>query len=119
MKLSELIILIFAIGVSLGVVVLGLRFIYEYRIRDNGIEFVIFGTISVYRVSVNNIESAEKISRRQLGIGGFTLRLGNRFMSTCVLIRKRRGPIRKIVITPADPDKFVGRVTALIQQEPR
>jgi hypothetical protein len=89
-----------------------LRFVYDYRVKNNSIEFVLFRALPFYRIPVDNIDSIQKTSWLRLGIGGFTLRFGNRVFGTCVLVHKQRGLFRRIVITPEDADKFVNDVIA-------
>ena len=90
--------------------VYGLRFVYEYRVKNRAVEIVLFHLLLVYRVPVRDIDLIKKISWREASAGGGILRLGNRLTTQCVLIHKRRGWVRRIVITPEDPDGFVGRV---------
>ncbi len=92
--------------------VYSLCFIYGYRVANGAVEIVLFHALSVYRVPVADIERIEKVSWRKPGIGGTTLRLGNRLARECVLIGKRRGLIRRIVITPDGADEFISQVDA-------
>jgi hypothetical protein len=93
-------------GIAMLWVMFVLRFIYNYRFTGSAVEVVLFHAIPVYRIPVANIKWCRKASWRELGLGGLTLRLGNRLVSRCVLIEKRTGWLRHIVITPSDPDGF-------------
>lgn len=92
-------------------VIYGLRFVYSYRVENRAVEIMMFHTLPVYRVPVDDIDLIQKASWGELGIGGATLRLGNRLGGQCVLIRKRTGRFRRIVVTPDDADGFVSQVT--------
>jgi hypothetical protein len=103
---------IVALGACLVLVavVFGLRLLYGYRVRDQAIEVVLFHVLPVYRLPLEDIEQIRKASWSELGVGGRTLRLGNRFARQSVLIQRRSGWIRRIVITPDDPDRFISEV---------
>lgn len=92
--------------------VYALRFVYDYRVKYHFLEIVLFRALPIYRISVDNIDSIQKASWLRLGLGGLTFRLGNRVFGTCVLIHKRNGIFRRIVITPENADKFVSDVIA-------
>jgi hypothetical protein len=96
----------------LVVMVFGLRFLYDYRVHNHAIEVVLFHLLPVYRIPIANIESIQKASWSELGIGGSTLRLGNRVFGQGVLIRSRSGWFRRVVISPEDADRFISRVAA-------
>lgn len=99
----------------LGAVVFGLRFLYGYRIENGAIEFVLFQIVPIYHLPVDHIESIRKASWNELGIDFRTIRLGNLLARECVLIQKRRGWFRRLVITPGDADGFVEQVVAIQQ----
>jgi hypothetical protein len=103
----------FGACIILCLMAFSLRFVYDYRIEDRTIRFRLFNLIPIYSLSVDDIQTIQKISWRQAGIGGTTLRLGNRLFSlTGVLIQKRKGIFRKMVITPENPDEFIRAVGA-------
>ncbi len=95
----------------------GLRFVYGYRVANHAVEIVLFHTLPVYRVPVDDIKLIQKVPRSELGAGGSSLRLGNRLAVQCVLIEKRGGRFPRIVITPNDPDGFVNQVAAEVAPE--
>lgn len=99
--------------------VYALRFVYDYRVKNHSIEFMLFRALPVYRIPVDNIDSIQKTSWLRLGIGGMTLRFGNRVFGTCVLVHRRSGLFRRIVITPKDADKFVNDVIAAQHKDSR
>lgn len=104
--------LIFLVGAALVLFLTFymLRFIYDYRIKNNAVEILLFRLMPIYRLPVENIESIQSVGWGRLGIGGGVIRLGNRFCRHGVLIEKRRGWFRYIVITPADVEGFLGQI---------
>ena len=86
--------------------------IYSYRIENGAIEIILFHVAPIYRIPILDIVAIRKASWSELGVGGRTLRLGNRVVGQCVLLEKRGGWLRRIVITPADADNFIARVKA-------
>jgi len=112
MNLLEVLIVAFVAVLTLCWTVFGLRVIYGYRVRNRAIEITLFHVLPVYRLPIDNIEQIQKASWYELGIGGCTLRLGNRITGQGVLIKKRKGWFRRVVISPNDPDKFISQVTA-------
>jgi hypothetical protein len=88
----------------------GLRFVYDYRVTGGAVEIVLFRTLPVWRIPFLDIESVRIASWKELNLLGFTtLRLGNRFTSRYVVIKKR-GWFRAVAITPADAEKFASQI---------
>jgi hypothetical protein len=86
-------------------------FIYGFRVKDRAVEVVLFKIVPIYRLSVDDIMLVEARSWLDFGITGFTaLRMTNHFTLRGVLIQKRKGLFRHIVIAPDDPGAFVERV---------
>ena len=94
-------------------VLYGLRFLYGYRVQSGAIEIVLFQALPIYRLPVEQIEVIRKVSWNKTGSA---IRLGNRLTRECVLIQKREGWFRRIVITPSDADEFISQVVASQQQ---
>ena len=115
---SDLFVVVPGGALVLLVVIYSLRFLYGYRLANCAVEIILFRALPVYRIPVRDIELIQKASWRKLGIGGTTLRLGNRLARECVLIQKRTGLIRRIVITPDDADRFISQVNASRQGHP-
>ncbi len=109
---SNPLIAVLGAALVLFAVIYGLRFVFGYRVANHAVEIVLFHALPVYRLPVDNIELIQKVSWRELGAGGSILRLGNRFARQCVLIQRRGGRFRRIVVTPDDADGFIGQVTA-------
>ena len=87
-----------------------LRFVYDYRIRNESVEIVLFRIAPIYRIPINSIESIKVATWRELGVGFFTLRFGNRFTITRMVLIEKQGLQRRVVITPDDPHAFVSEV---------
>jgi hypothetical protein len=102
-----------AVGIVVFWSLVGLRFLYDYRIRDGRIDILLFRRLPIYRVPIAEIASIAKTRWRQLRIDGGVLRFGNRLFGDCVLIAKRKGQFRRLVIPPADADAFITQVKSL------
>lgn len=103
-------ILIWATGVALACMVLTgcaycLRLLYGYRVRDGDLEILAANLLPVWRIRRVTIEELE--IRHWLDINLFALRLGNRLTRRCVVVDRKAGVFRQIVITPPDPEDFV------------
>ena len=107
----SLLIAVACFGLALIGALLSLRFIYDYRVGNQAVGVVLFRVVPVYRLPFEQIEQIGKTSWKQLGIGGVgALRFDNRFTGQRVLIQKRTGLIRRVVITPDQPDEFISQV---------
>lgn len=106
-----------AAAVVAAIVVIGaitaLPWLYDCRLAGPRIEVVLFRLWPVYRLPISNVESVAKVSRREVSLDrGGALRLGNRPFGPCVLVIKRKGLFRRLVLTPADADAFIDAVNA-------
>lgn len=108
----NLLAVVLGVTVVLFVMIYGLRFLYGFRVCNHAIEVVLFGVFPVYQVRVEDVAEIKKVPWRDLRIGGGILRLGNQFAGQCVLIQKRTGWFRRVVITPKNPDAFISQVIA-------
>ena len=90
-----------------------LRFIYGYRIKDGAIEILLFRVLPIYRISISDIEHIGILPRGSLWISPFVFRLANRLTRNSVLIHRRTGLVRKIVLTPDEPFRFIDQVKAI------
>ncbi len=95
---------------AIFIVTFELRFVFSYRVEKDVIKILLFQVIPFYKIPIDAIESIHKASWMECGMGGLTLRLGNRVFGHCVLIQKRNGLVRRVVITPGDADGFIGQV---------
>jgi hypothetical protein len=93
-----LVILVFRTGV--------LAYLYDARIGDDGLDFVLFSTFTLFTIPFSEITKV-----REVGFGG-TLTLNavnfcNRSLTKGFLIEKKSGwYARRVVITPADSAYF-------------
>ena len=88
----------------------GLAFIYDIRLTEVGIKFVLFSIFRVGFVPFSNIESVHQVNG-----GYFYLRVcnfKNRFGHPTFLIKKRKGIFTKqVLVTPENADEFAGALT--------
>jgi hypothetical protein len=81
----------------------------KYRITDNTIEFVICGHLRVWRCSFEDISGIQLVSFALAFILP-ALHLMNRPFAQYVLVRRRRGMFRWVLITPEQPQELVRRI---------
>jgi hypothetical protein len=98
-------------GLVLVVIVLGASQILgprcgKYRVIDDSIELVMFGKLRVWRCSFEDISEIQLISFARSFIIP-ALHLMNRPFGQYVLLRRRRGVFRAVLITPDQPEEFV------------
>lgn len=89
------------------------RYIYNYKISKNSIKIVLFGKIPLFRIPFSNIMEIRKISFKEALSNDeyfLALRFGNRMWGECVLIRKKKGLFKVILITPDKADEFISKV---------
>ncbi len=85
-----------------------LRFIYSYDVEGGTIRIILFSAIPVARIPISDVVQVTRASPRGLWLNPwYALRLGNRIFGHAVLIKRRDGWIKSIVITPDDPDQFI------------
>jgi hypothetical protein len=78
----------------------------KYRITDDAIEFVICGNFRVWRSSFEDISDIRLVSfARSFMLPA--LHLMNRPFAQYVLVRRRRGMFRWVLITPDQPQELV------------
>jgi hypothetical protein len=93
-----------------------LRFLYSYAITQRYVEARLIGLIPFYRVRLRDIQDAKVIPfkdayRFKLREIFTVFRCGNRLWGKgVVLIEKRGGVVRLILITPDDPREFVANI---------
>jgi hypothetical protein len=77
----------------------------KYRLSDDAIEFVMFGALRVWRSSFTDISDIRPISFCTLFVYP-ALHLTNQPFGQYVLICRRRGIFRRVVITQINPTKL-------------
>jgi len=105
--------LVGVIGAVLGIFLVfqfGRRLVYDYRITDGRIDVVLLRALPIWRIPFDDIESVRIASWKELNLGFTTLRLGNRFTSRYVVIKKSSGWFRYVAITPVDAEKFARQI---------
>jgi hypothetical protein len=94
--------------ISAGLAQYGLRLLYNYRISDDCVQVVLFNLVPLRRVPFSNIAEIKKVTRGEVSWNPFSVELwGNRLFGQVVLIRKKRGLVRAMLITPDNADSFV------------
>jgi hypothetical protein len=88
----------------------GGEYLYSYRITSTGVEFLLFRAIPLARLRFDNIVGASVVDRADLIHSPIHLNVINRFARNFVLLRRRRGLFRAILISPREPDKFADSV---------
>jgi hypothetical protein len=88
------------------------RHLYNYRVRERGIEIVVLGRIVAWRLRFDDITSIRKVSfvetwRFRDPAVVFSLRLGNRLWGDGALVQRRRGCLRAVLMSPDDVEAFV------------
>jgi hypothetical protein len=95
-----------ALSVLVGQFVL--RFIYSYDIKGGAIRILLFSAIPIIRIPISQVVEVTRPPTGEFWLNPFhALRFGNRLIGNAVLIRKKRGLIKSIIITPDNPDRFI------------
>ncbi len=88
----------------------GFSHVYDFQVGTNGIDIILFGIWHIGSIRFGEIEDVylERLFHRlDVRINPFrALRVGNRFTRKYILIKKRRGIINFLMITPANADGF-------------
>jgi hypothetical protein len=88
----------------------------SYEIKAGEIRILVFSSMPIVRIPISNVAQVTHPSPRQLWLNPlYALRLGNRLFGGAVLIRKRRGLIKSIIITPDDPAQFIDQCNSAKQ----
>ena len=110
---------IVAIAVALFLVIgqFALRYVYSYEVEGREIRILLFSVIPVIRIPISNVAEVILPSPRHYWLNPwYALRLGNRIFGGAVLIRRRRGLIKSIIITPNDPARFIEQCNSAKQE---
>jgi len=121
-----------AIGLSAAAVLLlltaylySLRYIFQYKISDGILRVELFGRVPLRRVRLEDIQEAriispwpfsEHFSIDTLFAEAWPSRV---FIRKGVLIRKKRGLSRRLVLTPQDPTKFIDVISPRVSHTTR
>jgi hypothetical protein len=117
MKIAIFIVIAVVVG-SVGTALLiqfVLRYIYTYDIYDERVRVLLFSVVPIFWVPISEIREAKYFYAHFFLRPFWALRFGNRLWGEGVILRKRRGLIRSIIITPEDARSFIeeiGRIQA-------
>jgi hypothetical protein len=96
----------------------GLSFLYDYRLSEKGIEFLLFRKIPVGLIEFSELEEAR--TARPWSSFFNSLNLTNRFRNVLkpILIIKKSGFFFKaLLLTPSNSEEFLARINFYLQAE--
>jgi hypothetical protein len=106
-------------GLFLVAAYFSLRLFWDFRVTDRGVEEYVLGFLRVRTIPFDEIDGVRLMTRADL----FPLKprrsAGNRIGSRGVLLTKRRGLLKTIALTPADPTGFVDSVARGMERAKR
>jgi hypothetical protein len=92
--------------------IFGLSHLYDYRVGQRGVEFVLLRYFRAFTINYGSIESAREmkiftaVDNRPSSI--FTsLVIGNRIALGLIVLKMRVGPFRYVALTPANREAFL------------
>jgi hypothetical protein len=99
------------------------NYIIRYEVSNEAVLIKLFNLVTVRRIRLKDIENVSVIKTSPFPWGeGYQLnftfyeRWGSILDEKKVLIRKRRGLIRIILLTPPEPAEFVQQLSILLQE---
>ena len=101
----------------------GLSHIYDYRVGEDGVEFLLARFIPLFTIKFASIESAREIRIFVAADDRFSsiftsIVLGNRLAAGLVILKMRVGPFRYIGLTPADRKIFLADLVKNLSDTP-
>lgn len=87
----------------------GMRFVISYRIREGAVDVRLMKLLTIVRLRPRDVVKVEKVralSLRAVVSSQLAASLGNRLWGDCLIVTKRRGIVRRILITPDDVDAY-------------
>ena len=103
-------------GLSIVAVISAMPLWYDYDIDERGIRVFVLRRFAVWRIPFDTIINVRLFSWRETWLWAAALRLGNRIRRENVLVERRSGLIRRIVLSPRDPAGFVGEVSKRLER---
>jgi|SRR6185437_13442144 len=106
--LTLIIQIVFVLVVILLIQFLGRYFLMTYKLTDKGIK--IMGFFTLVFISYDDIDDVTIFPSEEalkLFSSPDVLRLGNRFMGSGILIKRKSGILKKVFISPKNPEEFV------------
>lgn len=87
------------------------RFLFNYDVKDGKIRVLLFCVLPVYLIKIDETLEAEELPLIRTIKPKFSrVNLNNRFVGRVVEIRKNRGLVRCLSLTPDDPVSFLRQV---------
>lgn len=88
------------------------RYLYNYRLEEDSIKFIFLGKITLGRIPFSSVREIRKVSFKEAlfpnGVAGLlALRVGNRVWGEILLIQRKNGVFKTILITPDTSNEFV------------
>ena len=87
-----------------------LRYVYGYDIKGGHIRFLLFRSVPLFGIRISEIREIRECSGGGLWKPSLALRFGNRLWGDCVVIQKKSGLFRSVIITPDNPEEFIKSV---------
>jgi hypothetical protein len=89
------------------------RYVYGYDIKNYRIRLLLFNLVPLLEIPIADIQEVRVCSAKDLWRPSFAFRCGNRMWGECVLIQKKSGFVRTIIITPDNSAEFIERVKTI------
>ncbi len=96
-----------------------LRYVYNYDIKGDCVRVVLFRLVPLMTIRISDIREIKESPPIELWKPTPALKFGNRLWGACVLIHKKRGLIRRVVITPDNAYEFVEQVKRIERERQR
>jgi hypothetical protein len=85
--------------------------VYDYRLREHSIAFMLFRTLRLWQIPYSNIACIRRIAWREVfSLGGVPFAYLSRPTGQLVLIKRNSGFFKNVLITPDAPEEFVETV---------
>jgi hypothetical protein len=86
-------------------------YLYQYRLGDQRLEVKLFGLVPILVLYFSDISEAKVLSGSQLFNPWGGVRFANRvFAVRPVQIRRKKGLLRSVILTPDDPESLVAEI---------
>lgn len=88
------------------------KYVIVYELSGERFNIRLLNLLPLFSVRYKDISEVRAISLKEtFGLGFFALRMGNRMFGKIVLIRKPKGLIREILISPKDHEAFIREIS--------
>ena len=109
--------------IALALYLYSFRYIVRYSLQDGILRIKLFGSITVLKIPLSEIDDAEVITWKDVIPGSrsfrpdflFAERWGGYTIGKGVGIKKHTGLIRRVVISPEDPEGFAEQMKAQLR----